>query len=183
MKTKTKLQFAKTALVLIGFLFIVAVSPKAYATPIEETKLIELANQERIERGLKPLVIDLSLYFAASMKAEDMLENGYFEHFSPDGKSPWDFIKKTRYSYAKAGENLAMDFRTSEGAHKAWMPSPTHKENILDPNYENIAISAVNGSFLGKETTIVVQMFGKKSASASQIDAFIQKITSFLLGI
>ena len=62
-----------------------------------------------------------------------------------------------------AGENLAKGFRTAEGVHEAWMASPTHKENIMSPNYKDIGVAVVEGTLLGKETTLVVQMFGNQT--------------------
>lgn len=157
--------------------------PKAQATPVEEAKLIELANQERLMRNLQPLTIDPLLYFAASNKAKEMIEKDYFDHYSPTGKSPWDFIKNTGYYYLAAGENLAMDFRTSEGTHRAWMNSPPHRDNILDPDFEDIAIAVVKGDFNGQETAMAVEMFGKKDTSwTAPVNSLITKITNFLLG-
>jgi hypothetical protein len=40
------------------------------------------------------------------------------------------------------------------------MASPTHRDNILSKNYKDIGIAVKTGVLLGKETTLVVQMFG-----------------------
>jgi len=173
----------KHFLTIILVFSLVILSTPAFATPVDESRLIQLTNQERMENGLKPLSFDYSLYFAAKNKADDMIKNNYFEHYSPDGKSPWNFIHNAGYNYSVAGENLAMDFRTSEGTNKAWMNSPTHKDNILDENYEDIAIAVVTGDFNGHETTMVVEMFGKKQKNTNPFSSLFNKITSFIFGI
>lgn len=43
----------------------------------------------------------------------------------------------------------------------AWMNSPTHKANIVSPNYTQTGIAVLEGELDGVETTLVVQMFGK----------------------
>jgi len=48
-----------------------------------------------------------------------MLQNNYFDHYSPSGKSPWDFIDSTGYYFQYAGENLAMNFFDSREALEA----------------------------------------------------------------
>ena len=48
-----------------------------------------------------------------------MSKNQYFSHNSPDGKTPWQFIKKEEYNYIIAGENLALNFTSSEAVEKA----------------------------------------------------------------
>lgn len=181
MKKITK-KFVLIAICSIIFVFLAA--PSAFASPISEAKLIELTNQERTMRGIKPLTIDPMLYFAAKNKANDMLERDYFEHFSPIGKSPWNFIIDSGYHYKYAGENLAMDFRTSEGIMNAWMNSAGHKANILDENFNDIGLATLTGDFAGHESTIVVQMFGKKDTSIlGKTNFLVNKVASYLLGL
>jgi len=190
MKTMKKLPKNKRAsiniiiiLLLTAIFFSLFLSGKAFASPVNTAKLVELTNNERVNHGLKALTIDPALTYAATLKASDMINNHYFEHFSPSGKSPWDFIKSAKYYYEKAGENLAMDFRTSEGMHDAWMKSPTHRDNILNPSYENLAIVAVNGVIDNHTTTLVVQMFGKPNLSRFRsLDTLINSVSGYILG-
>jgi len=182
-KTNRIKKYIKHSIITILLFSLIVLSSPALSTSVNESKLIQLTNQERMEYGLKPLSFDYSLYFAAKNKANDMLEKGYFEHYSPEGKSPWYFINNAGYKYTTAGENLAMDFRTSEGANKAWMNSATHRENILDENFEDIAIAAISGDFNGHETTMIVEMFGKKQKNTNPFSSLFNKITSFIFGI
>jgi hypothetical protein len=130
------------------------------ASSITPENIIALTNQERLGYGLNTLSTNAQLSAAALAKANDMFEKQYWDHFGPNGESPWQFIRAAGYDYVYAGENLAKGFRTAEGVHEAWMASPTHKANIISGNYKDIGVAVVEGELLGKQTTLVVQMFG-----------------------
>ncbi len=131
-----------------------------HATSMSADRIIQLTNDERARRGLQRVNANAFLTSAAHAKANDMFDKQYWDHFGPDGESPWQFIKASGYSYIYAGENLGKGFTTSEGVHQAWMASPTHKENIISPNYNDIGIAIVNGTLHGEDIILVVQMFG-----------------------
>lgn len=133
-----------------------------FATDISVQRLLEITNQKRAENGLTSLTLNDQLNQAAAGKAADMFGNNYWAHVSPAGKTPWDFILGAGYQYVYAGENLAKDFQDAGGVVEAWMNSPTHKENLLQPKYQEIGFSVVNGRLEGEETTLVVQMFGTR---------------------
>jgi len=132
-----------------------------YASNISTSALLEYTNKERVERGLNPLVINEALIKAANEKANSMFENNYWAHVSPKGIEPWDFILSSGYDYIYAGENLAKNFSNSSDVVEAWVQSPTHRENLLSENYNDIGFAVVNGVLDGYETTLVVQMFGQ----------------------
>ena len=132
-----------------------------FATDISVNKLYELSNQERINADLPPLNYNDKLSAAAQKKAEDMFQKDYWSHYGPSGETPWDFILGAGYQYEYAGENLAKNFLFSDGVVKAWMASPTHRENILRREYTDVGYAIVNGVLNGEDTTLVVQMFGK----------------------
>jgi hypothetical protein len=130
------------------------------ASDIKSATIVSLTNQERSAAGLNTLNINSKLTAAAQAKAENMFEEQYWDHFGPNGETPWQFITGAGYNYVYAGENLAKGFRTSEGVVEGLMASPTHRENILSKNYKDIGVAVKRGILLGKETTLVVQMFG-----------------------
>lgn len=131
-----------------------------FASNITPMQVIEQTNQKRVALGMAPIKMNDRLNQAALAKAQDMFNKQYWSHNSPDGKNPWFFIKNARYDYVLAGENLARDFATTPEMMAAWMASPTHKANIINPKYEEIGIAVVDGVLDGFETTLVVQMFG-----------------------
>ncbi len=139
-----------------------------YATDINSGRLLELTNQKRVENGLSTLTYNDKLAAAASAKAQHMFSNNYWAHYAPDGTAPWSFILGAGYQYTYAGENLAKNFMFSSDVVDAWMNSPTHRENLLRPEYTDVGFAVVNGMLSGEETTLVVQMFGTPQTAQVQ---------------
>lgn len=145
-----------------------------FATDISVEKLYQLTNEQRQKNNLPPLTINSSLTLAAQRKAENMFSENYWSHYSPDGKTPWDFILGAGYKYEFAGENLAKNFLFSNGVVDAWMNSTTHRDNLLKKEYTEVGYAIVNGVLNGEQTTLVVQEFGKpmvagESTSTKQV--------------
>lgn len=155
----------------VSFSVLVRTSPTVLgiASDISVERLLLLTNKKREEIGLNSLKINQELSLAATQKAKDMFTYNYWAHNNPQGKTPWDFILSSHYKYIYAGENLAKDFANSDGVVEAWMKSPSHRENMLQEKYEDIGFAVVNGNLNGEETTLVVQMFGKKDTASSGV--------------
>lgn len=137
-----------------------------YASAISVNEVVTLTNQERVSAGLGALATSGALNVAAANKAADMFAHDYWAHVSPSGVQPWYWIEQAGYSYLYAGENLAKDFNTSSGVVAGWMGSAGHRDNILNANYQNIGVAAVNGTLLGSQTTLVVAMYGSPYSAA-----------------
>lgn len=60
-----------------------------------------------------------------------------------------------------------MNFFDSQEAVTAWMNSPLHKENIMNPNYTETGIAMIKSSVpgTGEERIVVVQNFGSQLKS------------------
>lgn len=127
--------------------------------------ILKLTNDDRLKENLQPLALNAALSSSAQAKAEDMLNDGYFAHYSPDGKKPWDWIDRGSYAYLFVGENLAMNFTSAISAHTALMNSPTHKKNILNEKYRDIGLAIVSGELDGKKTNILVELFGSQQSA------------------
>jgi uncharacterized protein YkwD len=140
-----------------------------FASQISTTEVIRLTNIKRNENGLSTLKENSELDVAAKAKGQDMLSKGYWAHVSPDGTQPWDFFKAVGYKYRYAGENLARDFSNPDAAVEAWMASPSHRENMLSDRYKEIGVAVVDGNLNGKDTTIIVQLFGTTLAGSPQV--------------
>jgi len=156
----------------------------ARASEITSENIINVVNKEREARDIDPLSADDKLQNAAKLKSTDMIVRNYFEHYAYS-LTPWSFILGQDYRYSIAGENLAMGFNTSEGVVSAWMNSPAHRENILNPEFEDIGVGVVKGEFNdnGKEinTTITTEMLAKpKPKIETLIEKISQKIKSLL---
>lgn len=176
-KTRAKLlhhsAFYFYSLIFILFLGIINLSKNltpgvlGYASDINIRQLLVNTNEMRAKDGKKPLILSEKLSKAAEQKAKYMFEKNYWAHTSPDGVEPWVFILDQQYDYSYAGENLARNFYYSKEVIDAWMKSPTHKENLLSNNYDEVGFAIVNGVLDGYETTLVVQMFGRPKDSNS----------------
>lgn len=110
------------------------------------TAILAEMNRERARRGLNPLRFDSRLNAAAADRAADMFSRGYFDHVSPDGRSPFLSVKKRGYRYAAVGENLAVGYRTPQSVVSSWMRSPGHRENVLGKAYDEVGLALIDGS-------------------------------------
>lgn len=135
---------------------------------ITSEKLLLLTNQTREKNGIPPLSINTKLTSAAQSKADDMFLQGYWAHNAPDGKTPWVFIKAAGYNYVYAGENLARGFDNTDDVIKAWMGSPTHRENVLSQNYRDVGFAVKKGRLNGEETILIVEELGASSGTIAQ---------------
>lgn len=132
-------------------------------TNITQQELLKAANEKRQQNSLAPLNLNSALSAAAEKKAEDMIVNDYWAHVSPDGTTPWVFIKSTGYEYVYAGENLAKGFTSAAEVVDAWMASPQHRENQLSSNYQDVGFAIKVGELNGEETVLIVEELGGKT--------------------
>ncbi len=132
--------------------------------------ILEATNNLRKSLDLQPLTENVALNVAAAQKLEDMLINQYFAHFSPDGTSPWHWFEINRYQYSYAGENLAMGFQDAQTTVAAWAQSPSHRRNMVSPNYRDIGVAVKYGKINDVDGAIVVQLFGAPATVTSQTE-------------
>ena len=142
--------------------------------------LVDLTNADRTANQLSTLTVSPALTAVAQMKANDMAAKGYFAHVSPEGLSPWHWFRQGGYTFIYAGENLAIDFTESVDVERAWLNSPKHRENILGAQFTEIGIAVATGTYQGKQTVFVAQMFGTPAevvtASAPQPERPVRSI-------
>lgn len=120
-----------------------AANLKSYiGSEYELNYIIKVINKIRKENNLPELKINTKLNDSASKKAQDMVDRNYWSHKDPDGKMSWDLIKNSGYKYKKAGEDMAMDLDNINSVEK-WVASPTHLENILDPDFKEVGLGNV----------------------------------------
>jgi uncharacterized protein YkwD len=128
-------------------------------------------NQIRAAHGLVSLALSPGLGAAALQHSRDMLTHGYFAHSSANGQPFWKrieaFYPEPRYGYWAVGENLYWTFGTASATDgvKAWMASPVHRANILDPGWRQIGIATVTapdapGEFAHRDATVITTDFG-----------------------
>lgn len=109
-------------------------------------------NYERRARGLPPLTGSARLDSVAQLRVDDMVAEGYFGHDDPrdapdriDGKYHQIMDQLSITGWQWAGENLAMN-NAADPLPRAMiqlMNSPTHRANILDPEYTHMGAAAL----------------------------------------
>ena len=111
-------------------------------------EMFKLLNDTRKENGLPELVFDDQLVAVGEDHCRDMFAKGYFSHYTPDGKSPFDRMDMAKINYMLAGENLALAPTVTE-AFTGLMASPGHKANMLSSDFGKVGIAVINGGIHG----------------------------------
>ena len=112
-----------------------------------------LVNGERADRGLAALTANTKLNGVATAYARDLVEGSFFSHTGRDGSSSLDRVRRSGYLTAGAGyivgENLAWGtgvLATPAAIMQAWMNSPGHRKNVLNPDYRELGIGIAAGN-------------------------------------
>ncbi|MDB5205238.1 MAG: hypothetical protein JWR72_313 [Flavisolibacter sp.] len=113
-----------------------------------EADMLALVNEERTKRGIPAVKADPDLTLVARAHSTDMFARGYFSHYTPEKKDPFDRMKKAGIRFQTAGENLALG-RTLKICHQGLMNSPGHKANILNPAFGRLGIGIMDGGIYG----------------------------------
>lgn len=108
--------------------------------------MIRLINEERRKAGVAPLIVDIELSRVARIKSQDMRDNNYFSHTSPNYGSPFDMMRSFGIRYRTAGENIARH-SSVQSAHTGLMNSDGHRRNILSPSFTHIGVGIVDNRY------------------------------------
>jgi uncharacterized protein YkwD len=129
-----------------------------------------LLNRQRHRHHLHGLRPDPALRRAASRYARQMVRQRFFEHTSPLGTTFVQRIARTAYladaNGWSLGENLAWGSEVLARPRqivRAWMHSPGHRRNILDPRFREVGIGIVLGTPRGSAPgATYVNEFGRR---------------------
>jgi uncharacterized protein YkwD len=133
------------------------VPPVTGSMTADESKMINLVNQDRANNGLKPLTFDAGLRAGALAHSQDMSQNNYFSHTSPTLGDYGTRLKASGVKYSSAGENIAM-YPSVDQAEVGFMNSPGHRANILG-DYTRVGIGIVYNQSKGEY--YITQWFAK----------------------
>lgn len=103
-----------------------------------------LLNQQRNRHGLPGLRASAQLNRSAQSWNQWMIATGNFTH----GSNFAGRISAVGYNWQTAGENIATGYATPREVVTAWMASPDHCRNILDPSFRDVG-TGVNGAAVG----------------------------------
>ena len=96
--------------------------------------------------------MNLALTRAAQNYAQYMGAANFFDHYGPDGSTPWSRAEAEGYTgWTYMGENIAAGYATPAAVMAGWMNSPGHRANILEPGFRDIGVgyAYVPGSTYG----------------------------------
>jgi hypothetical protein len=145
-----------TSFILISLLTLSSLA-KAQALSDEEVELIELINSERAQAGLDQLIPSEQLSQVARGHSMDMATNQFFSHHSPTTGDLGSRLRSSAIPYRRAGENIALDHSVGE-AHQAFMSSPHHRENVLDPSSTHVGVGIVQAGNRIMVTEVVTNL-------------------------
>ncbi|MCL1918920.1 MAG: CAP domain-containing protein [Peptococcaceae bacterium] len=107
-------------------------------------RVVNLVNAERRKAGLRELTLDSRLKEAAQVRAGEITR--IFDHTRPNGQDCFSVLDQMGIRYGAAAENIAAGQQTPEAVVQAWMNSPGHRENILNPAFTKIGVG-VTGTY------------------------------------
>lgn len=100
-------------------------------------KLLNLVNEARVEHGLNKLWYSARVHEVSTLRAYEL--SSYYSHSRSDGRGFYTAFADHGIKYKTVGENIAYGrnmFKTPEEVFEAWMNSESHRENILNPEFE-----------------------------------------------
>ncbi len=110
--------------------------------------MLRLVNEQRSAAGCSDLRNDGAIARASRGHSADMAENGYFDHTSQDGRSPFDRMRAAGYADG-SGENIAAGQPDAAAVVASWMDSPGHRANILSCENKASGVGVVRGGSYG----------------------------------
>jgi uncharacterized protein YkwD len=150
-------------------------APRVELRPVDaiEAPIVARVADLRRDAGLPQTTFSAELAEAAESHAAMLGRSGTFSHHAP-GERAFSTRLQRFYSargmaYWATGENIfwAHTSVSPEQVIRAWLNSPPHKLNLLDPTWREVGIAALRarnapGVYGGGDVTSVVNEFGRR---------------------
>ena len=107
-------------------------------------EVLDLVNAIRAEVGVPPLVLDVKMCKAATMRALEMDYSGLFSHTRPDGRSCFDVLDTFNIECWGCGENIAAGYGSPKAVVEGWKNSPGHYSNMINEGYTKMGVGRSN---------------------------------------
>ena len=127
---------------ILVFVVIAALSPTSPAAAQTLTRdagmeagFLANLNAQRASRGVAPLTLNASMSSAAAGWTVQMVNGSFLAHAS-------DIVTGTPGGWTKVGENVGRG-KTVSSLTTAFMNSPGHARNVLDPDYTHVGIAVI----------------------------------------
>ncbi|MBB3996954.1 CAP domain-containing protein [Aureimonas pseudogalii] len=150
MNSKTTFPALLAAALLLAGCATPAPTPAARVTavPIEREAALAAVNAFRGEHGLKALAINETLMRAATAQSAAMAARDTMDHEVAGVLTTR--VETAGYRWGTVAENIAKSYPDYDGAMKAWIHSPGHRRNLLDPRVTEIGFAGERASAGGK---------------------------------
>ena len=138
-------------------------------------QILTRLNATRAAHGLRPLAVSDELENAAVAHSRELIQAGVFQHDSPDGTSfvaaPEALLQPVRLRELDGRREPPLQHAPTidaDTAIQAWLDSPPHRENMLNPNWREVGIgsmhaSTAGGTFGGEPTWVITMDFGART--------------------
>ncbi|ORX89098.1 SCP-domain-containing protein [Basidiobolus meristosporus CBS 931.73] len=121
-------------------LIVTAFTFAGVAFAFDPNTLLALVNQQRALVGAPALTIDPRLTLAAERHTLYQVTVHEMTHDEPN-TTLGQRISATGYPWSNIGENVAAGYGDAVSVMNAWMNSPEHRRNILDPIFTQTGIA------------------------------------------
>jgi len=120
------------------------------STEAERNEVISRVNRTRVDNGLPELTANVTLSIKADAWARKLRDECGLSHsrLSDGAPKEWNFL----------GENVGYG-GTIDQVHEAYLDSPGHRANIVDPKFTTMGAAAVWGDCNGQRRVFTVQVF------------------------
>lgn len=116
----------------------------------EKSEVIALVNRSRAEQGLSQLRPNVTLDIKADAWAQRLRDACALSHSRLKDGAPKQWLK--------LGENVGYGGTIGQ-IHEAYLNSPGHRANIMDPAFTSMGAAAVWGTCDGQRRVFTVQVF------------------------
>jgi len=135
-------------------LWIVIAAPFAPLVGVSEQaagqRVLDLVNQARATprycgntafNTARPVRWNGVLAEVSRLHSEEMAQYNYFSHSGRDGSDPAQRVERAGYNYRATGENIAAGQMKPDDAVAAWIKSPEHCANLMDPEFTEMGVA------------------------------------------
>ncbi|EIM30522.1 CAP domain-containing protein [Microvirga lotononidis] len=148
-----------------------------------EAYFLQLVNEARATAGIRPLMVDSELMYAADYHNQWMDSTDTVSHTGWNGSGAGDRLTNHGYAWQDNGENVAylngaLSEATARQLFDDLMRSPEGRDNILNGSFEETGIVLGQGTLDGKSVVFLTQAFAKPT-EAERAEAY-DKVGSYL---
>ena len=112
--------------------------------------LLREVNMQRALKGVRPLKLDKRLGAAARKHARHMAMRDFLDHRSPSGRGFQEQVSSEGYPWRAIAENIGAGLSSPESTVDAWMTSPSHRDNMLNRDFNDAGIGYFRPTGEGK---------------------------------